>query len=180
MLYEVGPGFKLTPDVIAGLINTQAQKDAVGYVNDPLDHGGETKFGIAKNDNPDLNIANLTWSQAEAVYYDRYWITGLCDNLNARVGVLHFDSCVNHGVSRAKKFLQRAVGVTEDGIIGKITLAALSAIDPIDLCNKICDIRAKYYQDIVANNPSQSHFLNGWLRRITEMRAFSTDPNANF
>ena len=180
MIYEVGSFFKLTPEVEAGFINTQSQKDAVGYTNDPLDHGGETKFGVAKNDNPDLNITTLTWSQAEAVYYDRYWITGMCDSFNTRVAVLHFDSCVNHGVARAKKFLQRAVGVTEDGIIGKVTLTALSVINPVDLCNKICDIRAKYYQDIVANNPNQARFLNGWLRRITEMRAFTTDPSANF
>ena len=180
MLYEVGPGFKLTPDVIAGLIGTQAQKNAVGYTNDPTDRGGETKFGVAKNANPDLDIANLTWAQAEAVYYDRYWVTGLCDSLDPRVAVLHFDGCVNHGVVKSKKFLQRAVGVTEDGIIGKVTLTALSSLDPIDLCNKICDIRAQYYQDIVTNNPSQSRFLNGWLRRITEMRAYTTDPSANF
>ena len=180
MLYEVGSFFKLTPDVRAGLIDTKAQRTAVGYVDDPLDRGGETKFGVAKNANPDLDITNLTWAQAEAVYYDRYWVAGLCDSLDPRVAVLHFDGCVNHGVVKSKKFLQRAVNVTEDGIIGKVTLAALSAMDPIDLCNKICDIRTQYYQDIVTNNPSQSRFLSGWLRRVNEMRAYSTDPSATF
>ena len=31
-----------------------------GYVNDPDDPGGETKFGIAKKFNPDVDIKNLT------------------------------------------------------------------------------------------------------------------------
>lgn len=180
MLYEVGGFFKLTPEVEAGLINTPAQRKAVGYVDDPLDRGGETKFGVAKNANPDLDITGLTWSDAEAVYYDRYWVPGLCDRLDSKVGVLHFDGCVNHGVVKAKKFLQRAVGVEEDGIIGKMTLTALQAMDPIELCNKICDVREKFYRDIVANKPAQGRFLNGWLRRINEMRAFSTNPSAEF
>ena len=180
MLYEVGSFWKLTPEVEAGLIDTAAQRRAVGYVDDPLDRGGETKFGVAKNANPDLDITNLTWEGAEAVYYDRYWVPGICDRFDPRVAVLHFDCCVNHGVGRAKKFLQRAVGVDDDGVIGKLSLAAIQAVDPIELCNKVCDIREQFYRDIVARNPSQSRFLNGWLRRVNEMRAYTTDPSADF
>ena len=33
-----------------------------GYVNDPYDKGGETKFGIAKRWYPDVDIKNLTKS----------------------------------------------------------------------------------------------------------------------
>lgn len=180
MLYEVGGHWKLTPDVEAGLINTPAQRKAVGYVDDPLDRGGETKFGVAKNANTDLDITALTWSDAEAVYYDRYWVPGMCEKFHPRVAVLHFDGCVNHGVVKSKKFLQRALGVEEDGIIGKITLTALQSMDPIELCHKICDVREKFYRDIVANKPAQARFLNGWLRRINEMRSFTTDPDRPF
>ncbi len=180
MLYEVGGFWKLTDDVRAGLIITPAQKRAVGYVNDPLDMGGETKFGVAKNGNPDLNITNLTWSDAEAVYYDRYWITGACDKLPPREAVLHFDSCVNHGVGRAKKFLQAAAGVEADGIVGKQTLTTLMSLNPISICHKICDQREQFYRDIVAAKPAQSRFLAGWLRRISEMRTFVTDPSNTF
>ena len=35
MLYEIGGFFTLTADVIAGNIETDAQKKACGYVNDP-------------------------------------------------------------------------------------------------------------------------------------------------
>jgi lysozyme family protein len=180
MLYEVGGFWRLTPDVEAGLINTPAQRKAVGYVDDPLDRGGETKFGVAKNANPDLDISELTWAQAKAVYYDRYWVAGGCERLPGRVAVLHFDGCVNHGVVRAKRFLQTSVGAKDDGIIGAKTLAAISAQNPIVTCNKICDLRDQFYRTIVLNRPNQSRFLNGWLRRISEMRAFTINPSVTF
>jgi lysozyme family protein len=180
MLYEVGGFWKLTPDVRAGLIDTPAQRKAVGYVDDPLDRGGETKFGVAKNANPDLDITNLDWETVEAVYYDRYWVAGACGSLPPRVAVLHFDGCVNHGISRAKKFLQGAVGAEQDGIVGRQTLAAVSAMDPIAVCESICIQRAKFYRDIVAAKPAQERFLKGWLRRIDEMHIFTTDPSVTF
>ena len=180
MLYEVGSFFKLTPDVEAGLCATPAQKKATGYVDDPLDNGGETKYGIAKNANPDLNIKTLNWAGAKAVYERRYWLNGSCDKLPARVAVLHFDGCVNHGVGRANKFLQRALKVTVDGVVGPATCAKAAAMDDILLCLSICNQREEFYRDIVANNPSQGRFLNGWLRRINEMRTFTTNPATKF
>lgn len=180
MLYEVGGHWRLTPAVEAGLINTRSQRRAVGYVDDPYDNGGETKFGVAKNANPDLDITNLTWEQAKAVYYRRYWLNGSCDKLPNRIAVLHLDGCINHGVGRANKFLQRALNVGVDGVIGPMTVAAAHNRDEIETCNAICDQRDAFYRRIVANNPSQGRFLNGWLRRISEMHEFTCDPSKTF
>lgn len=180
MLYEVGGFWKLTPEVERGLIGTREQRRAVGYVNDPDDRGGETKFGVAKNANSDLDISALTWSQAKTVYYNRYWIAGKCDKMPGRVAVLHFDVCINSGIGRAAIFLQRALNVTPDGAIGPATLGKLSTSDPIVICNKISNLREQFYRDIVANRPVQVKFLAGWLRRNSEMRVFSTNPTSNF
>jgi lysozyme family protein len=180
MLYEVGGFWRLTPEVEAGLIDTKAQRKAVGYVNDPDDRGGETKYGVAKNANMDLDITNLDWEGAKSVYFRRYWLNGSCDKLPGRIGVLHFDGCVNHGVGRANKFLQRALGVGVDGVIGPMTAGRAHEGDEIQICHDICDQREQFYRSIVSNNPSQGKFLNGWLRRINEMRTFTTDPNRPF
>lgn len=180
MLYEVGGFWKLTPDVEAGLINTAAQRRAVGYVNDPLDRGGETKYGVAKNANMDLDITRLNWAQAKKVYYDRYWINGSCDKLPGRIAVLHFDGAVNHGVGRANRFLQRSLNVVDDGVIGPRTIRAAHAADAIAICQSICDQRDAFYRQIVARNPSQGRFLGGWLRRINEMRDFTCNPSVDF
>lgn len=180
MLYEVGGFWRLTPEVEAGLIATKEQRKAVGYTIDPNDRGGETKFGVAKNANPDIDVTDLTWAHAKDVYFKRYWIAGKCENMAGRVAVLHFDGCVNHGVGRAAKFLQRALGVTDDGAIGPGTLAALNSKDPIEVCNSICNQRVKFYDKIIANDPTQAKYRNGWMRRIDEMRVFTTDPARDF
>jgi len=181
MLYEVGGFWNVNhPAVKLGLIDTAANRRAVGYVNDPNDNGGETKFGVAKNANPDLNITRLTWDQAKAVYYQRYWLTGKCDQFSPRLAVLHFDGCVNHGVKRANIFLQQAVGANADGIIGSATLAKIKMAPIMPLLNSICDQREQFYRAIVRANPSQVKYLAGWLRRISEVRSFVTQPGNTF
>lgn len=181
MLYEVGGFWNVNDAAVAqGLIDTPQHRRAVGYVNDPTDMGGETKFGVAKNANPDLNIRNLTWDGTKAVYYIRYWLAGKCDRMPGRVAVLHFDVCTNNGVGRAAIFLQRALGVSPDGNIGPATLLKLTSSDAIAVCNKVCDLREQFYRDIVANKPVQVKFLAGWLRRCNEMRVLTTNPANSF
>ena len=41
-----------------------------GYVNNPNDKGGETKYGISKRAYPNLDIKNLTLKKAEEIYYN--------------------------------------------------------------------------------------------------------------
>ena len=184
MLYEVGGFWNLdTPGVREGLIETREQRRACGYVNDPDDRGGETKYGVAKNANPDLDITTLDWLGASRIYFRRYWLPSHSDELtqiSPRVAVLHFDGAINHGVGRAAVFLQRALEVQDDGDIGPATLAAVQESDELVVCNRICDIRTDFYRAIVAAKPTQAKYLNGWLRRINEMRAFSTYPNTSF
>lgn len=188
MLYEVGSFWNLAaPGVREGLIATKEQRRAVGYVNDPLDRGGETKYGVAKTANPDLNITELDWDAAKRVYFRRYWLASNCDDvtlMSPRLAVLHFDGAVNHGVGRAGRFLQRAAGATEDGDVGPGTLRALKgaieARGDIALCHLICDYREAFYEAIIARNPSQERFRKGWMRRIKEMREFTTNPDKSF
>jgi lysozyme family protein len=181
MLYEVGGFWNVAhPAVKMGLIDSKENRRAVGYTNDPVDVGGETKFGIAKRANPTVDIAKLTWEGALAIYYSHYWLKGKCDRLPANIAVLHFDGCVNFGVGQAAKFLQRSVSVQVDGAIGEITIDAAKMLNQITVCNTICDHRDNYYKQIVFNKPAQGRFLNGWLRRNAEMRAFSTNPANKF
>lgn len=177
MRYEVGGFWNVgDPAVPQGLIDTPAHRRAVGYVDDPTDRGGETKFGIAKNANSDLDVTNLTWDEAKAAYYSRYWLAGKCDQLHPRVAALHYDGGVNHGFSRENKFLQRAVGVAPSGPIGPVTVARANQLDDVTVCRSICHQREQFYREIVSNNPTQVRFLPGWLNRVAEVRAFTTGP----
>lgn len=181
MLYEVGGHWDLSaPGAIDGLIDTKAHRVACGYTNDPDDNGGETKYGIAKNANPHVDVTNLDWEGAKEIYFRNYWLNSKCDKMDGRVAALQFDGAVNHGAGQASKFIQRAIGVNDDGAIGPVTLAAMAQIDPIELCNAVCDMRVEFYHNIVDKKPKQAKYLNGWLRRVKEMREFTTDLENNF
>lgn len=182
MLYEVGGFWNVNhPAVAGGLIDTKDNRRAVGYVNDSEDTGGETKFGVAKNANPDLNITGLTWEQAKRVYYRRYWLMSHCDELSAispEFTLFYFDAVVNHGVGRAAKFLQQAVGVTVDGDIGPKTIAAVQSKIAgggyTELIVELACIRKVFYNGIVTRNPSQAKFIKGWLGRVDSNVKFAT------
>lgn len=96
-----------------------------GYVNDPRDPGGETKFGISKRAYPKLNIRALTLERAQAIYWSDYWLACRCDSLPKDCDGLVFDAAVNHGPSVALRLLQAALGVAQDGNFGPISAAAL-------------------------------------------------------
>jgi lysozyme family protein len=173
MIYEVGSSFDPNdPETRAGLISTQAQRRKVGYTNDPEDRGGETKFGVAANANPGVDITRLNWEKATEIYSKKYWLAGGCHLLPTRVATIHLDGCINHGVIRASKFLQQVVGVNPDGMVGQGTAAAVNALDEITVCEALAARREEFYHTIVINNPAQSRFINGWMNRIAGVRAF--------
>jgi lysozyme family protein len=174
MLYEVGPFWDpYDPDVVAGNIQTREQRRKVGYVDIPQDRGGETKYGIAQDANPQVIVRDLDLATAKDVYFDRYWLPGRCDEIPYPISIIHFDGCVNHGVNRAIRILQAAVGVGVDGKIGSQTIEAILSSDYIRLIQNIAERRRNLYMNIVRNNPSQEIFLDGWMRRIAEVEDYT-------
>lgn len=165
MQYEVGPFFKLDEDTIAGLCKTPTQKKKVGYVNDPKDRGGETKFGVSQKANPDVSIKDLDWAGAKSIYEKKYWLTGKCDLLPEKVAYAHFDACVHHGPTTAIVLLQRALGTNPDGVLGPRSIQALQQADETVLVTKMLNERRKRFDNIVKNFPDQRKFLAGWIAR---------------
>src|SRR5690606_8388459 len=68
-----------------------------GYSNHPKDRGGETRWGISKASFPDLDIKNLTVSQAKEIYRQHYWNRCRCDEVAPPINAVLFDAAVNHG-----------------------------------------------------------------------------------
>jgi len=175
LLYEVGPWFDPNdPDTIAGNIGTPQLNRKCGYVDIDGDSGGCTKYGIAQADNPSVNVPALTLAGAEQVYQNSYWIPSKANQMSSgAVTAFYFDMCVNNGLGRGAKILQQAAGVTVDGNVGPGTLAAVNAADPATLINSMSTLRAERYNVIVQNDPSQAKFLDGWLRRNSEVTTFA-------
>ena len=90
------------------------------------DSGGETHFGICKRQYPDLDIKNLTLADAMEIYKRDYWDMVKGDLLPAPFDLFVFASAVNQGVNPAIIMLQKAVGVAQDGVIGKDTMNKLA------------------------------------------------------
>ena len=75
-----------------------------GYVHNPADPGGETKFGISKRSFPHLDIKNLTREDAIDIYGELYWAR-VPDALPDGLRWMVFDTAVNSGVTRALNWL---------------------------------------------------------------------------
>ena len=140
-----------------------------GYVNDPRDPGGETKFGISKRAYPAVDIRNLTLDGAKAIYRRDYWAPVECDNLPAALRFHVFDAAVNSGLRQAVQFLQTAVGVAADGRFGPVTRAAVLAADPASLAAQYSGARLQFMTELL----TWPTFGKGWARRIASnlMRA---------
>ena len=141
-----------------------------GYVNDPLDRGGETNFGISKRAYPELVIKSLTKSDASDIYHRDYWLKSKCDQLPPQFAIAVFCAAVNHGSRRSILLLQKSLRVEVDGIIGQHTIAAAHSQNNRYVLGRLLSYRARYYLDIVVKRPSQTKFYRGWLRRLFELQ----------
>jgi lysozyme family protein len=155
-----------------------------GYVNNKADPGGATKFGItqrtltsARRSIASLpeDVRGLTEEQALLIYDVFYWRPAKCDKLPSPVDLLVFDGAVNCGIRQGVRFLQEALnlfgcGLAVDGIIGPITLSALSSVkDMRILCAVVLWVRTLYYLSLANDKPTMRAFLRGWLNRLERL-----------
>ena len=134
-----------------------------GYVNDPRDPGGETRFGISKRAYPDVDILRLTEDEAKAIYRRDYWDKLRPDELPQQLAICVFDCAVNMGRDKAVRLLQRACGVAQDGVMGGNTLAAANRL--VDPVVRFSTERAIAYTGIRGFDT----FGKGWLRRTVSV-----------
>lgn len=136
-----------------------------GYNLDPDDPGGATKFGISKRSYPQLDIFNLTQSEAEAIYKKDYWERFHIEDLPDFFRLTFFDCCVNQGGPTAVKLLQGILLLKVDGIIGPATIEDANGIAPNTLVYEFAMSRFQSYID----NKNFSTFGIGWLNRLLKI-----------
>lgn len=137
-----------------------------GYVNDPLDPGGETKYGISKRQYPSEDIPNLTLERAKLIYQFDYWGPAGCDAVPDALKFPLFDMAVNQGVKTAIKALQHAVHEVEDGILGPRTLRAIQSTYIHQLLFRFTAARLVAYTK--ATDAQWARFGRGWIRRVAD------------
>lgn len=132
-----------------------------GYVNDPHDPGGETKFGICRRSYPNVEIATLELDDAVAIYRRDFWDRIHGDELPADLAFFLLDTAVNLGVVQAVRYLQRAANVQVDGIMGPATILACKHDGVLD---SFAGYREEHYRKL----RTFDRFGRGWLRRMYE------------
>lgn len=126
------------------------------------DSGGLTKFGIDQASHPDIDIKNLTVTEAAAIYREDYWDEINGDNIKWPLSFVLMDIAVNNGVYRAATWLQSICNVAIDGKIGPKTTAAANRW-PSRYAFKLLFKREDFYRTIATG--SKAKFLKGWLNR---------------
>lgn len=161
-----------------------------GYVDRADDKGGPTNFGVTLTTfraymvNDALTAEDLKKLDRETAR-DILWREfierpGIDRIQNERLRARVADAAVNHGPRQAIKFLQRALGVSVDGVIGPATLAALPYLDASKLIALLDAERLRFLALIARKDktdgdgdgvPDQLENLPGWINRMADIIA---------
>lgn len=154
------------------------------FTDDPIDTGGATKFGITQRTlqwwrRRTVPGVTVTAADVEALTEDEavdigvavfMVLPGLASVSSWRIRLMAYDYGFHSGPSRAVKALQAALGVTQDGVLGMVTLHAANAVvDDVRIAVLVDTARQEFMQDLVDQQASQRAFLLGWWRRTTAL-----------
>lgn len=184
--------------VIQNTIRNMA-KDIVaregGYVNDPDDPGGATKYGVTIHTMRRLGIdldndgkvtaedvKRLTQGQAVEIFLTHYFLKPRIAELPSVLHATVFDMYVNAG-GNAVKILQRLLNkmgetVTVDGALGPQTIGACARATskaPDHIADAYGIARRNYYFNIADHRPASRKYARtraggkgGWIKRAEE------------
>ncbi len=169
-----------------------------GYVNDPDDPGGATKYGVTIHTMRRLGIdltgdgrvteadvRRLTPARARDIYVEHYFRRPGLDRLPEALQASVFDMQVNAGAN-AIRILQRLLArmgepLAVDGVLGPATLAAAAraaAIAPEHLADAYGIARRNYYYALADARPASRKYARrrdggkgGWIVRAEEFIA---------
>lgn len=171
-------------NIIAEIIHIEA-----GFVDDPHDAGGATKYGVSLryakskglmwdlNGDGDVDVDDIrlvTQEDAFAAFLDDFYMEPRICDLPEDLQPQMTDFAVNSGAGRAVKSLQQVVTrlghpTAVDGQIGPSTLRAVSnaaaRFGLIRVNNDLVQKRLDFLNGIVVRKPSQRRFINGWTAR---------------
>jgi lysozyme family protein len=140
-----------------------------GFSNHPSDPGGKTRYGVTEAVAREVgyrgDMRELPLDLAQRIYKERYWDAVQAESLPADVRYIVFDGAVNSGVAQSAKWLQRACGVKDDGVVGPQTIRAANALSPDGLKRKILAQRLRFMATL-SNWPA---FSRGWANRISDL-----------
>lgn len=161
-----------------------------GWSDHKSDPGGLTRWGwtlktlAAKAIDVNLDgrvdaqdLRDMTRDDARDLYRVHFWDAIEGDELPGPLAMLVFNSAVNQGARRAAKFLQRAAGAKEDGVIGPNTLDAADVAwmhDPAALMREFLTAQMLHYTSLAIF----ATFGRGWVRRTMDLAILAAEALA--
>ena len=142
-----------------------------GFSNRPLsdDPGGATMYGVtekvARANGYTGQMQDLTLDFAKSVYRKQYWDACQCDAMPDALRYPLFDAAVNSGPGQAIKWLQSAIGVKADGVIGPMTRQAANMASPQIVRQQMIGKRLAFMTRL----DNWSANAKGWSRRIASI-----------
>ena len=115
------------------------------------------------------DLKEITQAEWDLIFKEGYWDRWRADEIeNQSIANLLVDWCWASGIYGIK-LPQRVLGVKDDGIVGRKTIAAINDYpDQEELFNKLWARREKHFRDIAKNGKEK--FLKGWLNRLNDFK----------
>ena len=146
-----------------------------GFVDNPNDPGGRTKYGITQRDlditAPGTEVETITPAFAANWYktttHPQRYNNPLYGQIEDQVVANKiFDLGVLFGVGTAVQLMQGILKLVVDGNFGPQSLAAVNESDPHSLLVAYKTVFVQHAINIGAAKPSERLFVVGWIRRI--------------
>jgi lysozyme family protein len=159
-------------DIIDDIIRREG-----GFVDHPADRGGPTKYGITQATLAEWRgrpvtaneVAALTVDEARRIYRTLYIDKPGLDALPEPLRGLVVDTAVHSGAKTAVRLLQQAIGgLTLDGILGPVTIAAVQVANIPLLYRKMLAERIRYLGEAITTRQTNAAFAKGWMARVAE------------
>ncbi|MFH1081436.1 MAG: glycosyl hydrolase 108 family protein [Pseudomonadota bacterium] len=152
-----------------------------GYTDDPVDRGDATNMGVTlatwhragydKDGDGDIDENDLrSLSHHDAImvlrlfYWNRWRADEIFSQAIAEILVDWLWCSGKWGII----IPQRILGVADDGIAGRYTLAAVNHSDPRELHRQVYESRIQFIQRIIRRDPKQKRFEKGWMNRLND------------
>jgi lysozyme family protein len=140
-----------------------------GFSDYSADPGGKTRYGVteavAREAGYRGDMRELPLDLAQRIYKDKYWDAMQAEALPVDVRYIVFDGAVNSGITQSAKWLQRACGVKDDGVVGSATIRAANSLASDGLKRRILSQRLRF----MATLPNWPAFGRGWVNRIADL-----------
>lgn len=148
-----------------------------GYVNHPKDPGGATMKGVTiatfrsvygKN-KTENDLKKITTDQWDNIFKKYYWDKCRADLIDDQsIANMLVDFAWNSGVGTATSMLQKIVGVTADGVMGRVSIGAINGYYKGNryVFDRLKEARMNYLRGL----GNWKTFKNGWTTRVESIK----------